>query len=466
VLRVLSRQLVREFRDIIGPDGVVTDPAELMVYEADGMPLTKNPPSCVLLPRTTEQVSSVVRLLYENGIPFVPRGAGTGLSGGAVPLHGAVCITFSRMNRILEVDLANRRALVEAGVVNLALSQRVESASYHFAPDPSSQMACHIGGNVAENAGGPHTLKYGVTTNHVLGLEMVLPDGTVVWLGGSGEQAAGYDLRGLVIGSEGTLGIVTKVLVRLVRLPQSWRTMLAVFDTLDDASHCVTEIIASGIVPSALEMIDLVLLQAVEEAFHFGLPTDAAAVLIIELDGLEAGLDEDLKRVVELCQSRRAREIRLAHDAKERDRLWKVRKKAIGAIGRISPDSRTQDGTVPRSKLPEVLRTIYAIGERYGLKVGNVFHAGDGNIHPNILFDERDEKQREIVHRAGREMLQACVEAGGTITGEHGVGLAKLELMPFQFTPQELSLMARVKRVFDPEGLCNPGKVLPETADG
>jgi glycolate oxidase len=462
---MLSRALIRELRDIVGPEGVVTDPADLLVYEADGMALKKGVPSCVLLPRSAGQVSSVARLLYERGIPFVPRGAGTGLSGGAVALHGAACIALSRMNRILEIDLPNRRALVEAGVANLGLSNRVKAASYHFAPDPSSQIACTIGGNVSTNSGGPHTLKYGVTTNHVLGLEMVLPDGAVLWLGGNGEELAGYDLRGLAIGSEGTLGIVTKALVRLVRLPQSWRTMLAVFDNLDDASHAVTEIIASGIVPAALEMIDSLMIQAVEQASHFGLPLDAAAVLIIELDGLDAGLDDEMKRVVELCQARRAREIRLAHDAKERDQLWKVRKRSIGAIGRITVSYYTRDGTVPRSKLPQVLRTVCSIAERYGLRVGNVFHAGDGNVHPCILFDERDEKQCELALRAGREMLEACVEAGGTITGEHGVGLEKLELMPFQFTPQELSLMAKVKKAFDPKNLCNPGKLLPDTVN-
>jgi glycolate oxidase len=462
---MLSRTLIRELRDIVGPDGVITDPMELLVYEADGMSLRKSVPSCVVLPRSAEQVSSAAKLLYERGIPFVPRGAGTGLSGGAIALNRAVCIALSRMNRILEIDLANRRALVEAGVANLRLSDAVKSASYHFAPDPSSQIACTIGGNVATNSGGPHTLKYGVTTNHVLGLEMVLPDGTVLWLGGNGEELAGYDLRGLVIGSEGTLGIVTKALVRLVRLPHSWRTMLAVFDNLDDATHAVTEIIAAGIVPAALEMIDSLMIQAVEQASRFGLPLDAAAVLIIELDGLEAGLDDEMNRVMELCKSRRAREIRLARDAKERDQLWKVRKRSIGAIGRITVSYYTRDGTVPRTKLPQVLRAVYSIAERYGLRVGNVFHAGDGNLHPCILFDERDEKQRELVLRAGREMLEACVEAGGTITGEHGVGLEKLELMSVQFTPHELSLMAKVKRAFDPKNLCNPGKVLPETVN-
>jgi len=377
---------------------------------------------------------------------------------------GGVMITLSRMNRILSVDHRNRRALVEAGCVNAWITNAVKPRGLLFAPDPSSQPACTIGGNVATNSGGPHTLKYGVTTDHVLGFEMVLPDGEVVWLGTKpegGEEVDGYDLRGAVIGSEGMFGIVTKVLVRLVRAPQAYETMLGVFESVDDASRTVSDIIASGIVPGALEMMDQLITQAVEAAYHFGFPLDAGAVLIVELDGLAAGLEKQAGCVIEICKSNRAREVRLANDDDERALLWKCRKRAFGAIGRLSPNYLTQDGVVPRSKLPEIMRFIRATSGKYGLRIPNVFHAGDGNIHPLVLYDERDPDQVKRALAAGHDILEKCIELGGSVTGEHGIGVEKIDFMEKQFAKDDLDAMRALRRVFDPENRCNPHKMFP-----
>jgi glycolate oxidase len=457
----LSDGVLRALRAIAGDDAVIARPTELRVYECDGYTLEKSAPEVVVLPRSTEQVAAVVALLHREGIAFVPRGAGTGLSGGCLPVNAPVMIGTSRMTRILAIDLANRRAVVEAGVVNLSVTNAVKQHGLLYAPDPSSQMACTIGGNVAENSGGPHTLKYGVTTNHVLGVELVLPSGDVVELGSAVEDIPGYDLTGLVVGAEGTFGIVTKATLRLVRQPEAWKTLLAIFESVDDASASVSGIIAAGIIPAALEMMDQLIVGAVEAAFHFGFPTDAGAVLIIELDGLAAGLDRQAQRVAAICRTNHARDVQLAQDEAERAALWKSRKRAFGAVGRLAPNYCTQDGVVPRSKVPDILRRITEIGQRYRLRIGNVFHAGDGNIHPIILFDERDADQVRRVLDAGREILEACVALGGSVTGEHGIGVEKIAQMPLLFTPEDLLVMSQLRRVFDPQQRCNPGKIFP-----
>ena len=455
---------INELRALVGDDGVIAGDEELLVYECDAYTLERHSPGVVVLPRTTEQVSAIVKLCARHNLPMIPRGAGTSLSGTVLAVTGGVMIALTRMNRVLEVDYRNRRALVEAGCVNAWVTNAVKSRGLLYAPDPSSQPACTIGGNVSTNSGGPHTLKYGVTTNHVLGFEMVLPDGDVVWLGATpdgGEDVSGYDLRGAAIGSEGMFGIVTRVLVRLVRAPQAYKTLLGVFETVDDASQTVSDIIRAGIVPGALEMMDQLITQAVEAAYHFGFPLDAGAVLIIELDGLAAGLERQTARVVEICRKSRAREVRIARDDAERAELWKCRKRAFGAIGRLSPNYITQDGVVPRSKLPEMMQFIRGCAARHRLRIPNVFHAGDGNLHPLILYDERDPEQIRRALLASDEILSKCIELGGSVTGEHGIGVEKIDFMARQFSPDDLEAMRMLKRVFDPDGRCNPHKMFP-----
>jgi len=458
---MLSAHVGDALRAIAGDDAVITRPSELRVYECDGYTIEKSLPEVVVLPRSAEALVEVVRLLHREQVAFVPRGAGTGLSGGCLALDAPVVVGTSRLTRIVEIDLANRRAVVEAGVVNLWVSNAVKDRGLCYAPDPSSQMACTIGGNVAENSGGPHTLKYGVTTNHVLGVELVLPTGDVVQLGGAVEDVPGYDLTGLAVGAEGTFGIVTKATLRLIRQPAAWKTLLAVFETVEDATATVSGIIAAGVVPAALEMMDQLIIEAVEAAFHFGFPTDAGAVLIVELDGLAAGLEPQAQQVAEICRAHRARAVSVARDETERAALWKSRKRAFGAVGRLAPNYCTQDGVVPRTKLPDILRRIVEIGQRYALRIGNVFHAGDGNIHPIILYDERDADQVRRVLDAGREILEACVALGGSVTGEHGVGVEKIAQMPLLFSPDDLLVMSDLRRVFDPALRCNPGKIFP-----
>jgi glycolate oxidase len=457
----VDRELLRELEGIVGSDGVVTHGAATRVYECDGYTLARKAPELVVLPRRREEVVAVLRALFAAGVPFVPRGAGTGLSGGCLPLEAPVMVCTSRMRRIRDIDLENRRLVAEAGVVNLHVSRAVEAAGLMYAPDPSSQSACTIGGNVAENSGGPHTLKYGVTTNHVLGLELVLPDGELVEIGGAVEDVPGFDLRGLAIGAEGTFGVVTAATLRLVRIPPACRTLLGVFESVDDACNAVSRIIAAGILPAALEMMDQRIVAAVEAAYHFGFPTDAGAVLIVELDGAAAGLDEQVHAVSEICRGAAAREVRVAADEAERAALWKSRKRAFGAVGRLAPNYCTQDGVVPRTKLPEILRRITAIGERHGLRIANVFHAGDGNIHPILLYDERDADEVERVVRAGQEILRACVELGGSVTGEHGIGVEKIAELSLLFRPYDLLVMQNLRRVFDPLQRSNPGKIFP-----
>jgi glycolate oxidase len=451
-------------RGIVGADGVIHGDSELMVYECDAYTLEKHLPGVVVLPRDTGQVAAILKFCREHRLPVIPRGAGTSLSGTVLAVTGGVMVALTRMNRILDIDIRNRRALVEAGVVNAWVTNAVKAHGLFYAPDPSSQPACTIGGNVGTNSGGPHTLKYGVTTNHVLGFELVLPDGEIVWLGTTpdgGEDVEGYDLRGAAIGSEGMFGIVTRVLVRLVRAPQAYKTFLAVFENVDDASQTVSDIICAGMVPGALEMMDQLITQAVEAAYHFGFPLDAGAVLIVELDGLEAGLERQAARVVELCQKNRAREVRLAKDDAERAELWKSRKRAFGAIGRLSPNFLTQDGVVPRSKLPEMMRFIRQCSEKHRLRIPNVFHAGDGNLHPLILYDEREPDQIRRALAASDEILTQCVALGGSVSGEHGIGVEKIDFMTKQFSADDLDAMRLLRRVFDPEGRCNPHKMFP-----
>jgi glycolate oxidase len=458
---MLAPHVIDALADIVGRDALVARPSETRAYECDGWTMAKQVPDVVVLPRSVDQAAAVVRILHRQGIAFVPRGAGTGLSGGCVPLEAPVMICTSRLNRIREIDVENRRAVAEAGVVNLAVTRAVTAHGLLYAPDPSSQSACTIGGNIAENSGGPHTLKYGVTTNHVLGVELVLASGETIELGGGMEDVPGYDLRGLVIGAEGTFGLVTAATLRLVRAPEAWRTLLGVFASVGEASEAVSGIIAGGIVPAALEMMDRLIIDALEAAFHVGFPHDAGAVLLVELDGPAAELEGQMRAVVEVCRARGARDVRIAADESQRAALWKSRKSAFGAVGRLAPNYCTQDGVVPRTKVPAILRAIAAIAERHRLRIANVFHAGDGNIHPIVLYDERDADEVRRVIAAGREILRACIELGGSITGEHGVGVEKIGELPLLFGPQDLLAMQQLRAVFDPERRCNPGKIFP-----
>jgi glycolate oxidase subunit GlcD len=418
----------------------------------------------VVIPRSTDEVRRVVLACREFGVPFVPRGAGTGLSGGAIANRGAVVIECSRMDRILELNAADRYAVVEPGVINLALSRAAAPHGLFYAPDPSSQHACTIGGNIAENSGGPHTLKYGTTTNHVLALELVLPDGEVVELGSATGWAAGYDLVGAVVGSEGTLGVVTRATVRLEPIPESVETLLGIFPDVVSACRAVGGIIESGLVPAALEIVDQRTIAAVEDSVYAaGLPRDAGAVLIVELDGPDVSLPAQVERVREITSREGASRVQVARDDAERQRFWRARKGAFGAMGRLAPDLYVHDAVVPRARLPEVIERVCAIGDRYGLKLSNVFHAGDGNLHPNISFDRRDRDEMQRVLAAGEEILRTCVEAGGVITGEHGIGTEKREYMHLLFDDGDLEAMKNLRAVFDPDGVCNPDKIFPTT---
>src|SRR5438477_12313517 len=445
--------LRRELETIVGAGGVLSDPEELLVYESDGLTLFRALADFVVFPTSSEQVAALVKVANREAMPFVARGAGTGLSGGCLPSEGGLVVSLMRMNRVLEVDYDNQIAVVEPGLVNLHLSWAVGPRGFYYAPDPSSQQACTIGGNIANNSGGPHTLKYGVTVNHVLGLEVVTPEGEIVWLGGKTRDALGYDLAGVFVGSEGTFGIATKIVVRILRKPQAVKTVLAVFDEIDHASAAVSAIIARGLVPAAVEMIDQLTIQAVEDAFGCGYPRDAAAALLIELDGLAAGIETQTERIVQACRDAGAREVRTARDEAERALLWKGRKSAFGAYGRVSPAYMVMDGVIPRTKLPYVLDRVNEIVAGYGLRVGNVFHAGDGNLHPNILYDPRRPGEEARVVAAGAEIMKVCAEVGGSISGEHGIGLEKSDFMPFIFSAADLALMRRLKNPFNPPGL-------------
>jgi glycolate oxidase len=445
---------------LLGPRGYLDRPEDLRLYEYDAS-VDKARPDLVVFPLSTADVVQIVRIASEYGIPVVGRGAGTGLSGGSIPVEGGIIVAFARMNRILDIDLENERVVVQPGVVNLDVTLAVQDKAYFFAPDPSSQKACTIGGNVAENAGGPHTLAYGVTTNHVLGVEAVLSDGTVFTTGGKEPDLPGYDLTGLLTGSEGTMALVTKIYLRLMRKPEAVKTVLAIYESVEDAGRTVTEITARAITPVAVEMLDGVMLRMVEEATHAGYPLDAAAVLLIELEGLREAVEEQVEQVREACAVSNAREFRVARSAEERELLWKGRKNAFGAIGRVSPFYYVQDGVVPRTQIAPTLRVIARVSEKYGLTISNIFHAGDGNMHPIILFDARKPGDLEKAREAGEEILKHCIAVGGTITGEHGVGMEKNGLMPLLFSPDTLEMMGRFKRLFDPERRMNPGKLLP-----
>jgi glycolate oxidase len=455
-----DRKLVRELQAIVGRDGVIHAPEDLLVYEYDAT-IERGLPEAVVLPTTAEQVSQVVKLARRRGLPVVARGAGTGLSGGAIPTAGGIMLVTTRMKRILEIDAENRLAVVEPGLVNLDLSAALSPYGLCYAPDPSSQKACTLGGNVAENAGGPHCLAYGVTTNHVLGLEVVLADGRIVWLSGKTADRPGYDLRTLVIGSEGTLAIVTKIIVRLLPLPEATITLLAIFNEMEQASQAVSTIIGKGILPAALEMLDKVTMQAVEEAVHAGYPPDADAVLLIEVEGWQDSVDEQAEAVRAICENMGAREVRIGFTPADREALWVGRKGALGALGRLAPSYYILDGTVPRSKLPEVLRGVYQVGEKYGFPIANVFHAGDGNLHPNVAFDDSQPGEAEKALAAGAEILRLCVDAGGTITGEHGVGMEKRDFMRWIFSDDDLEAMRRIQVAFASEQRFNPGKIFP-----
>src|SRR5712664_524389 len=451
--------LVEELREIVGEENVLSEPDELLVYECDGLPQHRHPPRAVVFPNSTEETSEVLEVLSDEGVSFAPRGAGTGLSGGALAVNRGVVIELARMRKILRVDPENRIAVVQTGLVNAHLSRAVAPYGLYYVPDPSSQPSCTIGGNIAENAGGIHCLKYGTTTDHVIGARVVLSDGAIVDLVGG---AVGYDLLGVFVGSEGTFGIATEATVKLSPIPPAVRTLLADFSDVDRASHAVSAIIAAGVLPAALEMMDNAIIRAVEASvFTAGLPIDAQAVLLVELDGVEAGIDEDAEKVEAILRERGARSVHSATDQNERKKLWAARKGAFGAVGRLSPDIMIQDAVVPRSRLPEVLAETYRIAAHYNLQLANVFHAGDGNLHPLICFDLRRGDDLEHVRQAGREIMETCVRAGGSITGEHGVGLDKSAYLPLIFSEDDMDAMLRVRTAFDPSGLCNPGKIIP-----
>jgi glycolate oxidase len=458
--KTIDAEVKRKLVDLLGPRGCLDQPHDLALYEYDGS-VDKVRPALVVFPRSGEDVAEVVRITAEAGVPIVGRGAGTGLSGGAIPRAGGVVIAFSRMNRILKMETDNERAVVQPGVVNLELNLAAQAQGCFFAPDPSSQRACTLGGNVAENAGGPHTLAYGVTTNHVMGLECVLPDGTVFETGGAVPDLPGYDLTGLLTGSEGTMALITKVIVRLVRAPEAVKTVLAIYNSTEDCANTVAEITARQITPVAVEMLDGCMLRMVEEATHAGYPMDAAAVLLIELEGPRESAEEQMEQIREVCAGCHAREFRVARSSEERDLLWKGRKNAFGAIGRVSPTYYVQDGVVPRSQIAATLRHIEATALKHGLTIGNIFHAGDGNMHPIILFNMRTPGEFERAKQAGEDILDYCIAVGGSITGEHGVGMEKNELMPRLFSEDTLDTIRDLMQLFDPGCRLNTGKVLP-----
>ncbi len=457
----MDRRVIRSLTRIVGRQNVLTKPADLLLYSYDSS-TTEGRPDAVVFPESTEGVARIVKLCAEGRISFVPRGAGTNLSGGSVPLQGGVVIVLSRMNRVLEIDAENLRAVVQPGVVNLDLQNVLAPHGLQFCPDPASQKVSTVGGNVAENAGGPHCLKYGVTVNHVTGLTVVMPSGEVRSFGGKALDPPGYDLVGVLIGSEGTLGIVAEMVLRLSPLPDDAQTVLAIFDTLEAAGESVSRIIAEGMMPAALEIMDRQTIEAVEASFPSGLPLDVEAVLLIELDGLRESLDRQAARCAEICRELKAREVSVGRTPEEREKLWSARRSAFGATARISPAMLVNDATVPRTKIPEVLREIQEIERRHGLRIAKIFHAGDGNLHSNILFERGNRDDFRRAEEATAEIFRACAEAGGTITGEHGVGAEKVQFMSLLYSPEDIEAQRKLKAVFDPRGLANPDKVLPE----
>lgn len=451
-------KIVEELSKIVGKENVLASEMQKKLYGYDASLYRANP-DCIVLPSSTEDVSRVVAFANKNGIRVVARGAGTNLSGGSVPSQEGIVLTFSRMNNILEIDTENQRVIVEPGMVTLDMKNVLAGYGYIYQPDPASEKVSTLGGNFSENSGGPRCLKYGVTTNHVLGAEVVLSNGDVIQVGGKALDNPGYDLTGLLVGSEGTLGIVTKITLRIVPKEEAVKTMLAIYNTLEDGGHTVSDIIAEGILPATLEMMDNLTIKAVEGAFNLGLPLDAAAILLIELDGLEDGMERLAERIMEICRKNNVREVKAAKNEVERENLWAGRKGAFGAVGKLRPNYLVCDGTVPRTALTAVLTKIMEVGKKYNLSIANVFHAGDGNMHPLILFDERDADELKRVHEAGMEILKVCADHGGTISGEHGIGKAKMDAMPFVLSPVDIAAMKRVKIAFDPEGIYNPDKI-------
>jgi len=456
----MDSSFIARLEQICGSAHVLRDATELLTYESDGLARLRQTPACAVLPGTASEVQQVVRLSRLHNVPFVARGHGTGLSGGALPVANGLLIVLSRLNRILEVDIPNQRITVEPGVINLDVTRRVAPFGYYYAPDPSSQLICSIGGNVAENSGGAHCLKYGFTVHHVLGLEAVLPDGEMVHLGGTALDLPGLDLVGTMVGSEGTLAVVTKVTLRILRAPEAVRTILAAFESTAAAGAAVSEIIAEGIIPAAVEMMDRLTIEAAEAAVHPNFPR-AEAVLIVELDGARSEVEAQFSVLESICQRTGGTEIQIAHDLDQRARIWKGRKAAFAAMGRVSPNYYVQDGVIPRTKLSEVLAKIRALETRSGLRIGNVFHAGDGNLHPLICYDEQVPGQGELAEKVAAEILTYCIDAGGSITGEHGVGADKAAYLPKMFAPNDVETMQMVRCAFDPTGICNPSKVFP-----
>ena len=456
-----TQTLVDRLGEIVGPGNVLSSQMDLMLYSYDASP-EKGMPDVVVLPSSTEEVSKIMALAHKEKVPILGRGSGTNLTGGTIPVKGGIVVHFSRMNRILDLDIPNRTVTVEPGIITLDLQTEVLKKGFVYQPDPASQKVSTIGGNIAENSGGPHCLKYGVTSNHIQGLELVLDDGTVVQTGGKAWDKPGFDITGLFVGCEGTLGLVTQAILKLERAPEAVKTMLAIYETIEDGANTVSAIIAEGIIPATLEMMDNRVMRAVEETIHAGYPLDAAAVLIIELDGMPQGMEECATKIMDICKENNVREVKLAKDEAERATLWAGRKGAFGAVGQVRPSYQCCDGTVPRTKLPEVLAKVIAIGEKYNLPIGNVFHAGDGNLHPLIMFDERDPEEKARVQKAATEILKACADAGGTISGEHGVGLEKLKETSFIFCENDLAFERTLKQAFDPNNIINPGKMIPE----
>jgi len=454
-------KMIEELTKIVGKENVLSSETDLLLYGYDAS-LFKGKPDCIVLPGSTEDVSKIVKFAHGSGIPVIGRGSGTNLSGGTVPTRGGIILHFSRMNKIVEIDIENERVVVEPGIFTLVLKNQLARHGFVYQPDPASEKVSTLGGNFGENSGGPHCLKYGVTTNHILGAEVVLSDGEVIQVGGKTLDNPGFDLTGILVGSEGTLGIATKLVLRIMPKPEAVKTMLAIYNTLEDAGRTVSGIIADGIVPATLEMLDRLTIKAVEESIHAGFPLDAEAVLLIELDGVKDGMERLAERIMEICKKNNVREVKAAKTEAERAQLWAGRKGAFGAIARLRPNYLVCDGTVPRTKLPEVLTKVMEVGEKYNLVIANVFHAGDGNLHPLILFDERNEEELRKVHLAGSEILKICADAGGTISGEHGIGTEKMKEMFFVFSPQDIAAMKKVKTAFDPNNIYNPGKVLPE----
>lgn len=458
---MLSSRVIAELRSVLGDEGIIEKYEQLRTYESDGLTSFRVTPALVVLPTSTEQVQAVVRICHREHIPFVPRGSGTGLSGGSLPTEGCVVITMSRMRDILNVDIPNQRIVVQPGVINLWVTQRVAPDGYYYAPDPSSQQVCSIGGNIAENSGGAHCLKYGFTVNHVLGMKLVLPDGELVEIGSPTLDTPGYDLTGIVVGSEGTLGIATEITLRLVHKAELARTVMAAFEHTDGAGEAVSGIIAAGIVPAAVEMMDKLAISACEASAHAGFPLDAGAVLLIELDGPQTEVETQFTLIEDICKRAGATEYRPARSQQERDLMWKGRKAAFAAMGRISPNYIVQDGVIPRTALPEVLREIEELSKSYGLRVANVFHAGDGNLHPLVLYDQRNEGEEHRAEQLAGDIIRSCVAHGGSITGEHGVGIDKKEYMPVMFSEADMATHQLIRCAIDPENLCNPNKVYP-----